>query len=501
MAVKSTPHPTDYSQLAPITPEIRRRVRRADPNDTVSPAISVAEAEPGVRLIAVAEGGLGHEAGLEPGMILRSLNGEAVRDTLDYFFHGAAERVKMEVETPGGERRTITIPKDYPEQDLGLELEQFTTQNCGCNCVFCFVHQLPDAMRKSLYIKDEDYRLSFLHGSYITGITLKDADLERIARQRLSPLYISVHAVDEELRKWLLGIRKARPVEELLGFFKRHRIQVHTQIVLCPTHNDGAQLERTLKTLLGFHPTVQSVAIVPLGMTKWRDGLPDLPPVTPAYAQRFLRDVKPIVKAAEERFGEPIVMLADEWYLIAGRAAPSYAKYPEVPQLENGVGMVYHFYKDLADARRVLAANPIGRPWRVGAVTSTLSGPVLEKIAKACADAHGEIEVVPLPTINTVFGETIHVTGLLTAQDIEKTLRANPGYDQYLLPGNCLRKYDQKFLDETTLDQLRARTGVRIDPVLGGAMDFAETILEAATDYEHERVVEHPFLAKHWSNS
>jgi putative radical SAM enzyme (TIGR03279 family) len=494
------PAPRDYSRPEPLTPEIRRRVNRADRNDTVSAGLSMAEAAPGVVIERVAPDSPAARAGLTPGDILLRLNGEPIRDTLDFYFHGAARRLVADVRRPDGTEVARRLVKQSPEEHAGLELRQFTTQQCGCNCVFCFVHQLPDSMRKSLYIKDEDYRLSFMQGSYITGITLKDADLERIARQRLSPLYISVHAVDETLRCWLLGIRKARPVAELLAFFKRHRIQIHTQIVLCPGHNDGEQLDATLAMLLDHHPTVQSVAIVPLGMTRWREGLPDLDPVTPDYARRFVATMTPRLRQVIDRHGEPLVLLADEWYLIAGRRTPSYTRWPDLPQLENGVGMVYHFYRDFAAARRLLRTHRLDRPWRVGAVTSTLSVPVLERLVAACRDEAG-IEVVPLPTVNTVFGDTIHVTGLLCGKDLRATIAGNPGFDQYLLPGNCLRKYDERFLDDMTLEQLRRATGARIDPVLGGARDFVETILAGAGVAEHHAVAAHAFLRPHWSNS
>src|SRR5690606_29908978 len=177
--------------------------------------------------------------------------------------------------------------------------------------------------------------------------------------------------------------------------------------------------------------------------------------------------------------------------LIAGRKAPSYSKWPDLPQLENGVGMVYHFYKDFKQAKALLAeAPPPARPWRVAAVTSTLSGPVLDKVNTALSES-GHAEVTLLPTVNNVFGETIHVTGLLTGQDILRTIRANPGYDQYLLPGNCIRKYDHKFLDDMLYEDLQEQTGERISAVVGGALDFVETVLEASVGWKHAPVKDH----------
>jgi putative radical SAM enzyme (TIGR03279 family) len=478
---------------------LQERLARADKSLTIPPTVAVAELPPGVRIAAVTPDSPAAAAGIAVGEKLISINGKPVRDTVDFYFHGAETRLVLTIEDSNGTPREVRIRKRSPEEFLGLEVEQFTTQHCGCNCVFCFVHQLPDNMRKSLYVKDEDYRLSFMQGSYMTGMNLKDSDLERIAAQRLTPLYLSVHAIDEEIRKYLLGLKKARPILELLGFFKRHRIQVHTQIVLCPDINDGAELDRTLDTLVGMHPTVQSIAIVPMGLTKWRDGLPDLTPVTPEYARRFLRKMRPRLAAIEEQFGEPFALLADEWYLIAGMRPPSYTKYPDLPQLENGVGMVYHFYKDFARARRAMP-DALERPWRVAAITSTLSPPVLRKVVDLCHRTSG-LRVDILPTVNTLFGETIHVTGLLTGSDIGKTIRHNPFYDQYLLPGNCLRKYDQRFLDDLTLEDLRRQTGKLITPVLGGSLDFVETILEHAIGRRHQPVTDHVFLEKHWSNN
>lgn len=498
MAADTTPAATPPEKPTRTT-TLRERLQRADPSLTIPASVAVAEQPPGVKVSFVHPGSPAERAGIKAGEKLTHLSGKPIRDTVDFYFHGAEDRLLVDLEDAAGAKRSVRIRKETPEEHLGLEVEQFTTQHCGCACVFCFVHQLPDNMRKSLYVKDEDYRLSFMQGSYMTGTNLKDSDLERIAEQRLTPLYISVHAVDEEIRKYLLGLKKARPIREVLEFFRKHRIQMHSQIVLCPGINDGAQLDATLDMLLDFHPTVQSIAIVPLGMTKWRDGLPDLQPVTPAYAASFIKGLKPRLRQIEERFKRPLALLADEWYLIAGQKAPSYSKYPDMPQLENGVGMVYHFYKDFADARKAMPKE-LQRPWRVAAITSTLSPPVLERVVELCRSVPG-LSIDVIPTVNGIFGESIHVTGLLTGSDIGRTIKHAPFYDQYLLPGNCLRKYDERFLDDLTLSDLREQTGKLITPVLGGSLDFVETILEHAVGAQHQLPKDHVFLAKHWANS
>lgn len=477
---------------------LRQRLQRADPNLTVSAAISIAEQAPGVEIEAIEPESPAEAAGIQPGEKLISINGQGIRDTIDYYFHSADEELELEIENGEGKRRLVSIEKDLPEDSLGIELIQFTTQHCGCNCVFCFVHQLPDNMRKSLYVKDEDYRLGFMQGSYITGVTLKDADLERIATQRLSPLYLSVHAIDEKIRQYLLGIKKARPFVDLLKFFRVHYLLMHTQIVLCPELNDGKVLDQTLDTLLEYYPAVQSIAIVPIGLTKWREGLPQLNSVTPKYARKFIESLTPRLKEIEEKFDEPVALLADEWYLIAGLEPPGYTDFPDIPQLENGVGMVYHFYKDFAQARKALPKS-LGKKWRVAALTSTLSPPVLKRLQELCSTCEGlELDIIPI--VNTLFGETVHVTGLLTGTDLGKAIKHHPGYDQYLLPGNCLRKYDEKFLDDMTLKELVKDTEALLTPVLGGALDFVETILEHGTGKKHHSAENHVFLEQHWAN-
>ena len=483
----------------PPVSNLRQRLARADKNLTVPAAVSLAELPPGVKVSHVAPGSLAERGGIVAGEKITAINGSPVRDTVDFYFYGSEEVLALLTEDAAGNPRTVKLRKATPEETLGIEVEQFITQNCGCNCVFCFVHQLPDSMRKSLYVQDEDYRLSFMGGSYITGMNLKDADLDRIATQRLTPLYMSVHSVDEELRRWLLGLKKARPIVDILEFFKKHRLQLHTQIVLCPKYNDGAQLDATLALLESYHPSVQSIAIVPVGLTKWREGLPELFPVTPDYARAFLKMMRPRLEKMAEKYGRPLALLADEWYLIAGQKPPVYTRYGDMPQLENGVGMVYHFYKDYPDAKKAMPKS-LGRPWRVAALTSTLSPPVLKKIVDLCQSCEGlTIDVIPVE--NTVFGTTIHVTGLLTGQDLGKAIKHNPFYDQYLLPGSCIRKWDQRFLDDITLDQMREQTGKLITPVLGGSLDFVETILEHAVGATHSPVTQHAFLAKHWANS
>lgn len=477
---------------------LRERLSRADKTLTLPASVAAAELPPGVKVTHVYPASLAEAAGITVGDKLVFINGEPIRDTVDFFFHGSDEELFIELERANGQEYTCTLEKELPEDIIGVEIEQFTTQHCGCNCVFCFVHQLPDNMRKSLYVQDEDYRLSFMAGSYITGMNLKDSDLERIATQRLTPLYLSVHSINEEIRKYLLGLKRARPMMELLEFFRRHNLQLHTQIVLTPNVNDAEDLDNTLNVLESYYPTVQSAAIVPVGLTKWRDGLPELKPVDRPYAKKFLRAIKPRLREMEKRFGQPFAMLADEWYLIAGQRPPSYSRYGDLPQLENGVGMVYHFYKDFAEAKRVLPPK-LHKPWRVAAITSTLSPPVLEKVRHLCNSCEG-LTVDVYPVENTVFGTTVHVTGLLTGQDIGRAIKHTPFYDQFLLPGNCLRKYDQRFLDDITLEEMRKTTAQLITPVLGGSLDFVETILEHAIGYEHEPVTEHPFLEPHWAN-
>ncbi|MFH0793836.1 MAG: DUF512 domain-containing protein, partial [bacterium] len=278
-------------------------------------------------------------ARLAPGDLLLSVNSKPIRDVIDLFFHSADDRLSLRVLPRDGVERSIRIKKEEGEP-LGIELEPFEVRTCNNKCVFCFIHQNPRGLRREIYFKDGDYRMSFLHGNYITGTNLSREDMERIVEQRLSPLYFSVHTTDHELRRQMLGNKTINDICEILRFLKSNEIEFHCQIVLCPGLNDGKQLEKTLRDLLDFCPALLSIAVVPLGLTAHRANLPSLPPVTSEFCRTVIKQIAPIQKEILREHGRPILFLSDEFFLRAGLRLPSYANSEVLHQLENGVGMV-----------------------------------------------------------------------------------------------------------------------------------------------------------------
>lgn len=429
----------------------------------------------GRRIISVERGSIADRLGLRPGDRLIKLNNISVEDDLDCWFQGATERLQINWIRPE-EPNTLqarVIRKRFDEL-LGCRLEPFETRECSNRCVFCFVHQLPRGLRRELYVKDEDYRLSFLHGNYITGTNLTQEDRERIARLKLSPLYISVHATDESVRRHMLGRDECEPILPLLQWMAKRGIFMHTQIVLCPGMNDAEILHKTVSDLAALHPKLETVAIVPVGLTTHRQHLPAIAPVTPDYAARLLDYVKKTQEIMRRKIGHPLVFASDEFYLICGIKPPSYAKFPELPQLANGVGMYYRFHQE---ARRFIKQVPVEFTTQIrwAAITSIMGAEVIRPLVTQLNErmTNGSIEIIVAP--NSLFGEDVTVTGLLPGADFQRAITENPGYFRYLIPRNALRGWDNRFLDDMLLSDLRAATGADVVP--GG--ETAESFITA----------------------
>ncbi len=418
----------------------------------------------GVRVQHVEPDGLAARYGIRAGDYLLRINNQSVHDALDFLYFSARKRLRLEIKSRTGGLNTVCIQKRSDEYPLGLTTEPLQIRRCRNRCLFCFFHQLPPNLRKELYVKDEDYRLSFLHGNYITATDLTEADFTRIARQRLSPLYISVHTTDPVLRLKLLGRKQAPDILQILRRLRRHTISFHTQIVLCPGLNNGAHLQRTITELAQFYPYLLSIAIVPVGLTKYRPRVVRLMRVTPAYARRFLRQIEPLRQTLTRKLGRCVLFLSDEFYLLAGKKPPSYRGFDMVPQLENGIGMVSQFYEHYAKAVRRLP-KALSQQRRVGVITSKLGEDVLRRIITRLNQIRN-LRLEPLVVSNRLFGPTVTVTGLMAGKDILRTIRRHPGYDTYFIPANCLRPEDNLFLDNMSLYQLAASTNsdVRVVP-------------------------------------
>jgi putative radical SAM enzyme (TIGR03279 family) len=396
-------------------------------------------------------------AGLAAGDRILAINGQALRDAIDFQFHSADERLELSVERAGARRALRLVRR--PGAELGLELQAPSPGDiatCANKCVFCFIHQLPRGMRRSLYVKDDDFRLSFLHGNYITLSDLDEPSFERILAQRLSPLYVSVHATDPDLRWRLLG-RPRHPVEILprLERLARAGIRVHAQVVLCPDWNDGPHLERTVHELAPLHPHVATTAIVPVGLTRHRERLPALRTLTEheacALVDTVARWQARFLAALASRF----VFLGDEVYLQAGHPLPPAEAYEGFPIAEDGIGLVRRF-EDGFTAARARGRDPgAGRP--VTVVSGTLYAPRLARLLANFPAAR--VAAVP----NTFFGGTVAVAGLLTGQDIQRHLAGLGGLGEaVLVPAAALRDGEGVFLDDLTPADLGRALGVPV---------------------------------------
>lgn len=408
-----------------------------------------------LRIDSVTPGSIADELGVSAGDRLLAVNGRPLRDLIDYSYYTASEEeLMLEIEKPDGELWELEVERQADEP-LGLTFSAPDPARCSNNCIFCFVHQLPKGLRKPLYVKDEDYRLSFLNGNYVTLANLKASALKRIIEQRLSPLYISVHATNPALRERLLGKSGIPPVLGQLQQLAAARIVMHTQVVLCPGINDGEELQRTVSELSALYPAVQSLAIVPLGLTAHRRGLPQLTPVETEYAREFISIWQPEAEALHRKLRQPFLFLADEFYLKAGLPFPPVKAYGDFPQIENGVGMVPLFLKEAVKVLR--GVRPIGA-FRATVVTGVSSFGFVRDFLAELAEKSG-VDIVPLSVKNSLFGESITVSGLIAGNDITAALAGKDVGSCLLVPDVMLKEGEGVFLDDVSLDGLEQRIG------------------------------------------
>jgi len=410
---------------------------------------------------------IAEQLGLQVGDKVLSINGNAVRDILDYRFFVADQTVEMEVLTSAG-RVIFDIEKEY-EDALGLDLEDLEIRFCGNDCPFCFVDQNPAGMRDTLYFRDEDFRLSFLSGHYVTLTNLSKRDMNRIVEQQLSPLFVSVHATEPEVRKFLFGIKHDDKLIEKLAFLTGHGIEIHTQVVLCPEVNDDLVLRKTIDDLAGFLPQLRSVSVVPVGLTKHRKGLKELKAVTSDYAEQYLDIIEAYAKEFQLKHQERFVYAGDEFYLIAKRDFPKAECYDGYYQVENGVGM-FRYMLDLFDEQKSEFPAKLSVARKATLVTAELAAPLLRKKILPPLAAVENFEVELAVVENNFYGKSIHVTGLLTGQDIYARLCQMALGDVVFLPGNCL-KDNEIFLDDWTIFQLSEKLSC---PVVALQNDFSE---------------------------
>lgn len=390
---------------------------------------------------------LAEKAGIQPGEKLCSVNGCNVQDIIDLSFLTSDEVVELEIENATGEKRLVQIEK-YPDEDLGLEFESAVfdkVRTCYNNCIFCFVDQMIPGMRPGLYVRDDDYRLSFLYGNFITLTNMRDEDFDRIIGTHLSPLYISVHATDPDVRCKMMNNRFAGQLMEKINRLLEAGIQIHTQIVCCPGYNDGEVLKRTFADLYALHPGVLTMAVVPVGLTKHREHLHPMRTFTPQEAAEIVDAVSGWQKQCREETGKSFVYLGDEFYLLAGKELPPSEYYDGFPQLENGIGLTRNFLNEWDMALKTLqyadGAEQAVIP--VGESAFRVLQPMMEAFNRQYGTKHSFVSVK-----NLFFGGHVNVTGLLTGGDI---LAAVNDSERLILPGVVLNN-DNLFLDDMSLD-------------------------------------------------
>jgi putative radical SAM enzyme (TIGR03279 family) len=409
-------------------------------------------------ITAVLPDSIAAEVGFEAGDRLVAINGQRPRDLIDYRFLCADEVLELEVLDASGKTHYVEIEKDYDE-DLGLEFESALFDNliqCNNRCPFCFIDQQPPGKRDTLYLKDDDYRLSFLYGSYLTLTNLTQREWERIEQMHLSPLFVSVHATEPEVRIRLLKNPRAGQLLEQLAWFQERGLQIHAQVVLCPGINDREHLTRTLLDLAHFHqgdiPAVASVAVVPVGLTRFRPSEDELMPVTPDKAREVIAQVQELQAKFRQQLGSTFAWLADEWFLIAGQELPPESHYEDYPQIGNGVGSIRQFLKAFQKAAKKLPKKlpaPRRYTWIVGNAVEQAFQPIVKRLNQVAG-----LQVRMVAIASQYWGQEISVTGLITGQDILQTLQGQDLGDAVLIPSVMLKHDDPRFLDDMTVEEL-----------------------------------------------
>jgi putative radical SAM enzyme (TIGR03279 family) len=404
----------------------------------------------------ISEGTIAEQIGLEKGDVVLSINNHPVNDVIDYMFYSRENVLNLKIKRNNKEHSFKVKKKG--NAPIGFEIKQFRTKTCRNKCMFCFVKQLPKGMRKTLYLKDDDYRMSFLFGNYITLSNLSKKDKLRILEQRLSPLYISVHTTNDAKRRKMLGNPKAPDILNEINAFTSHKIRIHAQIVVCPGLNDGDELASTIKDLNKFYPYVESIAIVPVGLTKFSKS--NIRPVKKEDAAKIIDLMKSVRRRLKKRHGDPIVYIADEFYLKADLPFPSLKDYGDLPQIENGVGLMPQFIKSAKQIKIPKKFDPVN----IATFTGVSFFPYLEEFATKLRAAEG-LNLDLFKVTNKFFGSTVTVAGLLTGKDILKAVMGKTKADCLLVPNVALRNGSGLFLDNVSLKDLEENLGIKVYPI------------------------------------
>ncbi|MCI9155616.1 MAG: DUF512 domain-containing protein [Lawsonibacter sp.] len=419
-----------------------------------------------------------HRAGVRVGETLTHINGHPVVDVLDYKFYGYDPRLELTLKSPDGAVRTLRVRKSEGE-DLGLEFETYLmdrARSCANHCIFCFVDQMPPGMRPSLYFKDDDARLSFLLGNYLTLTNLSPREVQRIIDLRISPINISVHTTDRKLRTEMLKNPRAGEGIDIMERLAEARITMNCQIVSCPGVNDGPALDKTLNDLAAMFPAVNSVSVVPVGVTRYREGLYPLQTYTKDTAAVLIDQVEAFAAKHLEEQGTRLVWCSDEFYLLAGRELPPEDYFEDFTQLDNGVGMLTLLSKEFGRALDLMERSELEGTTPFSIATGVSAAPFLAKLVDQVREKCGTIEGKVYPIVNRFFGETITVAGLVTGGDLIDQLRGKELGQRLLIPANMLRSGENVFLDDVTTDDVERELGASVVPVPQDGYELLDAI-------------------------
>lgn len=430
------------------------------------------------RIVSVVPGSIAEEMEIEAGDVLVSVNGQMPEDVFDYRYLINEEQLLVLIRKPDGEEWELEIEKEY-EDDLGIEFENGLMdeyRSCRNKCIFCFIDQLPKGMRETLYFKDDDSRLSFLQGNYLTLTNMSDHDIDRIIRYKLSPINISFHTTNPELRCRMLHNRFAGEVFGKVRRLKEAGIEMNGQIVLCKGVNDGEELERSIRDLSGYMPELQSVSVVPVGLTRYREGLYPLEPFEREDARRVLDCIHRWQEKFFREFGTHFIHGGDEWYLLAERPMPAEETYDGYLQLENGVGMVRLLDEEIREALSHIAGDD--RERHVTIATGKLAAPILEEHMKKIREKFPQVNVQVAAVENRFFGERITVAGLLTGKDLIGQLQGRDLGSRLLITEHMLKSGEPVFLDDVTVEELEKTLQIKVSIVKSGGNDLISSIIE-----------------------
>lgn len=419
---------------------------------------------------------LAESAGLERGDILVSINGSKFRDVLEYRYLVSEAEVELEVLKKNGTCEIITIENDF--EDLGIEFKSGLiddAKSCRNKCIFCFIDQLPKGMRETVYFKDDDTRLSFLQGNYVTMTNMSDEEIERMIKMRISPVNISVHTTNPELRRKMLNNKNAGKVYDIMKRFAAEDLFMNCQIVLCPSFNDGAELDRSISDIAALCPNVLSLSVVPVGLTRYREGLCRLTPFDKQRAYKTVRQIEEWQEKILKTNPSRLVYASDEFYLMAGIPIPPAEKYEGFPQIENGVGLIASMEEEFDEAIKLI--RPKKRSRNVTLATGELAYPFIKSLAERLEKACDGVKLSVYPIKNNFFGGGVNVAGLVCGNDLTEQLADKPIGDIITIPSVMLRDGEDIFLDDVTLTEAENRLGRKIIPVNNDGYEFVEAIL------------------------